>query len=221
MKLQLQWLLVLYVFTACAYRQQDITGKTVALHTSAAPQIDGLSDELMWKDAAIYPIDQLWDGKLPFASDYMGRFRSCWDSSHLFLLIEIIDDSLIGKEDLIDIFIGNELPDQDPVHFSVYADTDTSVTILTSTDSMVANEHFVKRKVNTHNPMSTWEISIAHANTNCSTIPFALFYSDTDKPKAAADRMGNIPLLPDPKKSKRMIYADDLGELTLEIIKHK
>jgi hypothetical protein len=221
MKLQLQWLLIPCIFTACTYRQQDITGKTVALHTAVAPHIDGFSDELMWKDAAIYPIDQLWDGKLPFASDYMGRFRACWDSGHLYVLVEIMDDSLIGKEDHIDIFFGNELTDQAPDHYAVYADTDTSVTIKASTDSMVANEHFVKRKVNTHNNVSTWEISIASANTGRSTIPFGLFYTDTDKPKATSDRMGNIPIRPDPKKSRQVIYADDLGELSLETLKHK
>lgn len=221
MKSQFHWLLILYFFTACVSRKQDFSGKNVALHTATAPQIDGIPGEGMWKDAAIYPIDQLWNGKLPFAADYMGRYRVCWDSSHLYLLIEIMDDSLIEKEDHIDIFIGNELPDQDPIAYSVYVDPDTSSVMAGHTDTLASNEHFVKRMVVTQNRLSTWEICIGFANSAGSIIPFALFYNDVDKPKDNADRMGSVPFRPDPDKSRLVVYADDLGELSLEIKEHK
>lgn len=221
MKVHFPWLLILYFFTACASRKQALSEKNVALHTATPPQIDGIPGERMWKDAAIYPIDQLWNGKLPFAADYMGRYRACWDSSHLYLLIETMDDSLIEKEDHIDIFIGNALPDQDPIAYSVYADPDTSSVMAGHTDSPASNEHLLKRKVVTQNRLSTWEICIGFSNTRGSTIPFALFYNDVDKPKGNADRMGSVPLRPDPNKSRLVVYANDLGELSLELKEHK
>jgi hypothetical protein len=58
--------------------------------------IDGIADDACWKDAQWHPIDQVW---IPYGAtmkegDFQGRFKLAWDSLYLYLLAEIVDDSL-------------------------------------------------------------------------------------------------------------------------------
>jgi hypothetical protein len=58
--------------------------------------IDGMADDACWQEAQWHPIDQVW---IPYGAsidegDFQGRFKLAWDSLYLYLLAEIVDDSL-------------------------------------------------------------------------------------------------------------------------------
>jgi hypothetical protein len=58
--------------------------------------IDGIADDECWAEAQWHPIDQVW---IPYGAtmdegDFQGRFKLAWDSLYLYLLAEIVDDSL-------------------------------------------------------------------------------------------------------------------------------
>jgi hypothetical protein len=62
--------------------------------THSVPDINGIGDDSCWSSAVWAPIDQVWIGPAYTADDYTGRFKALWNSERLFLLIEVVDDSL-------------------------------------------------------------------------------------------------------------------------------
>jgi Carbohydrate family 9 binding domain-like len=62
--------------------------------TSSVPEINGIGDDNCWTSAVWAPIDQVWIGPAFTADDYTGRFKALWTPDRLYLLIEVIDDSL-------------------------------------------------------------------------------------------------------------------------------
>ena len=79
--------------------------------------IDGKADDACWVNANWHAIDQVW---IPYNAtmkegDFQGRFKLAWDSLYLYLLAEIIDDSLSDdhsnpleswwEDDCLEIFV--------------------------------------------------------------------------------------------------------------------
>jgi len=81
-------------------------------------QVDGLANEVDWKKASWYPLDQLIIGEQPTNSDFSGRFKIMWDDQQLYLLVEITDDILFDQyadplerywdDDCLEIFIDED-----------------------------------------------------------------------------------------------------------------
>ncbi|MBN2275890.1 MAG: hypothetical protein JXR41_08125 [Bacteroidales bacterium] len=65
-----------------------------ALYTVSVPMIDGSGNESCWDSAVWRPIDQLWIGSPYTVEDYSGRFKALWTTSRVYVLIEVVDDSL-------------------------------------------------------------------------------------------------------------------------------
>ncbi|MBN1415212.1 MAG: T9SS type A sorting domain-containing protein [Bacteroidales bacterium] len=65
-----------------------------ALFINSVPVIDGIGDESCWDSAVWRPIDQRWIGPSYTAEDYSGRFKALWTASRVYVLIEVVDDSL-------------------------------------------------------------------------------------------------------------------------------
>ena len=58
--------------------------------------VDGQATEECWANAAWHKIDQIW---IPYgakmkAGDFAGRFKVSWDELYLYVLVEVVDDSL-------------------------------------------------------------------------------------------------------------------------------
>jgi hypothetical protein len=100
-----------------------------ALFTGSVPVIDGVGDESCWDSAVWKPIDQRWIGPSYTAEDYSGRFKVLWTASRVYVLIEIVDDSLrlqdpglvnvcnnIYNYDCVEIFIDEN--NSDDVNYS-------------------------------------------------------------------------------------------------------
>jgi hypothetical protein len=65
-----------------------------ARFTDTIPVIDGNGNDTCWNKADWAPIDQIWIGNTVDETDYSGRFRVLWTKDRLYLLIQIVDDSL-------------------------------------------------------------------------------------------------------------------------------
>jgi hypothetical protein len=69
-----------------------------AYRIETVPVIDGLGNESCWKNASWALINQPFDGKtLPDSSDFYGRYKVLWNTSRLYILMEITDDKLIDN----------------------------------------------------------------------------------------------------------------------------
>jgi len=63
--------------------------------------IDGKAEEQVWIEAQWYAIDQVW---IPYNAsmkngDFEGRFKVAWDQDYLYVLVEVLDDSLSDDYD--------------------------------------------------------------------------------------------------------------------------
>ena len=90
------------------------------LFTEEAPTIDGEEDE-PWKEVVPFPIETLYQGTILDPGDFGGKFRAIWDTSNLYILIEIRDNEsvvdsrmLSWEDDGIIIYLdpSNEKPDK-------------------------------------------------------------------------------------------------------------
>lgn len=84
-----------FVFTGTIYSQTQ--NDTIFNYKTTTPVIiDGQATEDCWKNAAWHPIDQVW---IPWNAsmkedDFKGRFKVSWDEDYLYVLVEVVDDSL-------------------------------------------------------------------------------------------------------------------------------
>ena len=79
------------------------------------PVIDGMGNDSCWQKASWAPIANVWIGSAVPLTDYKGNFKVVWTPQRLYLLIEIVDDSLscqnvfdinnIYNYDCVEVFI--------------------------------------------------------------------------------------------------------------------
>ena len=99
-----------------------------ALHTEAAPTIDGVANEALWQGDDWYPMNEVIIGDTPAASDFTGKYKLRWNEDALYLLAEIRDDHLSDTyaspierywdDDCLEIFIDADGSGGD--HFNNY-----------------------------------------------------------------------------------------------------
>ncbi len=80
-------------FSAVAQTQNDTIYN---LKTLTPVVIDGQATEDCWQNAEWHNIDQVW---IPYNAkmdegDFEGKFKVSWDENYLYLLVEVVDDSL-------------------------------------------------------------------------------------------------------------------------------
>jgi len=69
-------------------------GAYVAWQTDTIPVIDGIGDDNCWKKANWASINHVWIGPAVTPADYSGKYKVLWTPQRLYLLIEVVDDSL-------------------------------------------------------------------------------------------------------------------------------
>jgi hypothetical protein len=70
---------------------------TIYTYKSLVPVvIDGSDADVCWAEAEWHPISQVWIpyGASMAAGDFEGRYKVAWDSSYLYVLVEVTDDVL-------------------------------------------------------------------------------------------------------------------------------
>lgn len=80
--------------------------------------IDGIANESVWQEAEWKNIDYRWLGPEYSAADFTGRYKIVWDEQKIYILSEIVDDTLIDThrdplqqywdDDCLEIFIDED-----------------------------------------------------------------------------------------------------------------
>ncbi|HNW51296.1 MAG TPA: sugar-binding protein [Prolixibacteraceae bacterium] len=98
-----------------AQTQQD----TIYTYYAKTPVvIDGNDLDACWGKAAWHPIEQVWLGNAMAEGDFVGKFKTAWDKDYLYVLVEVVDDSLSDdhsspldnywNDDCVEIFIDED-----------------------------------------------------------------------------------------------------------------
>lgn len=69
-------------------------GTYVARQTDTIPVIDGIGNDNCWKKANWASINHVWIGPPVTPEDYSGKYKVLWTPQRLYLLIEVVDDTL-------------------------------------------------------------------------------------------------------------------------------
>ena len=78
------------------YAQSIVENKSLykAPFAAHSPNVDGVADDPVWAKAEWKPIENVLIGDNLTPEDFSGRMKVVWDSSALYLLVEIVDDVL-------------------------------------------------------------------------------------------------------------------------------
>lgn len=207
------------------------------------PIIDGKGNENSWNMATWHPLDQSWLGGPYEHNDFNGRFKLNWDENQLYLLVEIVDDSLYDRvkdplklwwnDDSIQVFIDEDnsggLHQKSHNAFGYHIALDGNVVDLSpSKKPKLYNEHVRSIKI-TEGNLSTWEMAItiyddayADGHKNGKTIlksnkkiGFAVAYCDNDGSTERENFIGSV-FVPGEDKNQAWINADIFGTLLLK-----
>ena len=231
--------LLLLVLIGC----KGNTDEYVAPYVPEAPIINGRADEEAWQSAEWAPIDNRWLGPKYDEEDFQGRYKAVYTESRLYLLVEIVDDTLIDihedplqfywDDDCVEIFVDEDnsggYHQYDHNAFAYHVALDYNVVDI-GPDSLAHfyNDHVVARRI-CQGKTCTWELAVAlyddtfkdgELNTPVKlefgkTIGFAIAYCDNDYSEERENFVGSVSI-PGRDKNKGWITADVFGKITLQ-----
>ena len=196
------------------------SGDFKAYKVNAPIQIDGCSKDVIWSQTDWYAMNYLWMGNPVATTDYYGRFKLTWDSQYLYILVEVIDDTLnptlengienYWKGDYVEVFLDED--QSGGVHqfnhqaFAYHVSTEGHAIDLNTLKEAVFFDNHVEvarsQKGNTH----LWEMAIRlfdnqFDETSTSNKPvnivaqkrigFSLAYGDNDGNNSRENFMGS------------------------------
>jgi len=166
---------LLLIVLAISCSEEPRNAKHRALQAHQKPVIDGLADDICWQNATWYPINQVWLGKEYSKDDFEGRYKLAWTNEKLYLLAQIVDDTLIDihadsfdqywDDDCLEIFLDEDHSGGKHQFshnaFAYHIGLDGKVVDFSPAQKPAFyNEHLqVKRTQN--GKTSTWEVEIA------------------------------------------------------------
>ncbi|BCE01237.1 sugar-binding protein [Marinicellulosiphila megalodicopiae] len=102
-------------FTNCNDQPPVLSNSYSAPKTVRAPIIDGVMDSQLWDEANWQSIGVIWEGNSNDLTpdDFSGKFKVIWDENALYMLFDIIDDSLDSSHeyffnDTVELFIDED-----------------------------------------------------------------------------------------------------------------
>lgn len=155
----------------------DANNRYAAPRTRTPPVLDGVADAT-WDKAPWDSIPYTYIGTTPPASDFSGRYKVMWDSGYVYLLAEIVDDSISDthedpldnyyNDDALELFVDENRDGGDhqanfkawAYHIGTRADANGDHDVVDYGDDdapHLFNDHFQVRRVQTGH-LSTWEM---------------------------------------------------------------
>jgi hypothetical protein len=89
-------ILIIVTFFSVQVKSQTQADTIFSYLTKTPVTIDGHATEECWTNAEWHVIDQVWipwNAKMK-EGDFAGRFKVAWDKNYLYVLVEVVDDSL-------------------------------------------------------------------------------------------------------------------------------
>ncbi|WP_339838482.1 sugar-binding protein [uncultured Maribacter sp.] len=237
------YLICLLCLSSCKdFKNKKSKQVTLVTYIEETPSLDGRPIENFWNRLDWQPIDQNWIGGPFDHADFNGKYKIAWNEEGLYLLLEIVDDSLYKKSN-------------DPLKFwwnddcvVVYIDEDNSggphqfnhnaFTYHVAIDGNVAdlgednkpnlyNDHIISAH-ETEDTTTHWELQIKvfpdtyHDGSNVKPvvlkenkrIGFALAYADNDQSSERENLIGSV-FIPGEDKNQGWINANVFGTLKL------
>ena len=114
---------VAFMFVAASSAVADdthVVGRSLykAPKAAVAPLIDGIATESVWNQAAWQELNHRWLGPEYTNDDFQGRYKIVWSETKIYILAEIVDDTLIDThrdpltqywdDDCLEIFIDED-----------------------------------------------------------------------------------------------------------------
>ena len=206
--------------------------------------VDGLANESIWNEVNWHPIDQLWVGKEYDSTDFQGRYKMTWTDNSLYVLAEIMDDSIFDQrkdplkfwwdDDCVEVFVdednsgGEHQYNHNAFAYHVALDGN-AVDMSTKEEGILFNDH-VDSKHTTNGNIMLWELKFNLYNSetfdeNKSNTPvkltadkkigFAIAYCDNDGSPERENFIGSIPVDGE-DKNQGWIDANIFGTLVLK-----
>lgn len=240
------------LLTACGHSGQTSDGGEMSeeftyLSVTRAlvpPVIDGNPDEEVWKALEWHPIDQRWLGPEYSADDFSGRYKLAWSPAHLYILVEIQDDTLVDiypdglfrywDDDCLEVFIDEDASGGDHQYnhnaFAYHIALDGRVVDI-GTDSLFRyyDEHCQNSRRCEGN-ICYWELALrvypdTYRDDSEENRPvileagkvmgFALAYCDNDHSEERENFIGSVPVEGE-DKNRGWIDAGIFGKIRLE-----
>lgn len=223
---------------------QETTQKQNFTAAYGTPLLDGLADEAVWQSAPWLPLDQIWLGAQPTATDFSGRYKLLWDENNLYVLAEITDDTLVDThsdgllkywdDDCLEIFVDEDASGGDHQFsynaFAYHIALDGKVVDIRPDEAFAYfNEHCTTRRSTSGN-VSIWEVAVKIFDGNQyeergenvakwlktgKKMGFALAYCDNDHSPERENFIGSVQVEGE-DKNRGWIDAGVFGLLTLE-----
>ena len=192
--------------------------------TKTPVTIDGQATEECWANAEWHAIDQVW---IPYNAtmkegDFEGRFKVSWDENYLYVLVEIIDDSLSDdhanplsnwwNDDCLEIFVDEDRSKGDherncnafAYHISLFYDAID----LNSSGQGVNYKNNIEVEMDTIGDNTyLWEVAVKNYNATFSLsnpessrvylspgkhMGFAIAYCDNDESTSRENFIGSM-----------------------------
>jgi hypothetical protein len=218
-------------------------GKTLVTAPMGTPVVDGLASDPVWENATWMPLDQAWIGQAPSTTDFSGRYKVCWDENNIYLLAEIIDDTLVDThadplekywdDDCLEIFLDEDASGGEHQYsynaFAYHIALDGKVVDIDPQQKFRLYDHCTVKQ-NLVRKLNTWEVAIrVYDGKNYvdggDNIPkmlaegkkmgFALAYCDNDHSPERENFMGSVPV-EGADKNRGWIDAGIFGTLLLK-----
>ncbi len=218
-------------------------GEHKAKYTTEEVFVDGMANEAIWDEATFYPIDERWLGEPYDSTDFQGKFKAVWNDSTLFLLVEVLDDTVINihpnwdnkwwDNDCVEIFIDEDNSDGEHQFnhnaFAYHVLTDGNVVDLGPDEQPHLYNNHVQMKRTTDGKKATWEFAITIFNNTYvdgkednatvdlkegKEMGFALAYCDNDTSETRENFVGTM-VIEGEEKDRGWIDAGVFGTMYL------
>jgi hypothetical protein len=188
---------------------------------SAVPvEVDGCSKDAVWSAQDWYSMNYRWMGATVDSADYYGRFKLAWDADCLYLLVEVVDDSLsptlanglanYWKGDYVEVFLDEDQSGGNHQYnhqaFAYHVSTEGhAIDQSTAQEAVFFDDHVTAMRTQEGNRY-LWEMAIKVygdqfdedntdnvpvALSNGKTIGFSLAYGDNDGNNSRENFMGS------------------------------